>query len=324
MPGPSGHKGKLMSFVSKTCGLVALTLSVYLVAGSAPARAQSPDLKSPKNVRGFYTSLYGNQFGNGTGTFVFLVWKGDSTGADTARGGGYRVRRTIDGVTAQPLEVIAQWTTKFSQAPLCWQAITPCPGYFYNFTGGGFFFKGFQQNRRADGTYVVDFPPGAPQDTCGDCWVLADGQALAGFKHHYGVTVIDTTVVVNSDFYETPLDPAQLVNIAPGSPPRSNLEEVAVVPNPYRVRAEWEPGDGSRLLKFIRVPDRATVRIFTSSGELIRTLKADASQSPGGLTGDVSWDLRNEQHRGVVSGIYLYQVETADGRTRKGHFVIIK
>jgi hypothetical protein len=114
------------------------------------------------------------------------------------------------------------------------------------------------------------------------------------------------------------------VTILPGSSPRDNLEEIAVVPNPYRVRAEWEPGDGSRLLRFIKVPDKAAVRIFTSSGELIRELKANSLASPGGVTGDVPWDLRNDSGRLVVSGIYLYQVEMVDGRTRKGKFVIIK
>lgn len=322
MPGPSGHKGKLMSFVTKTYASVAalcLTLSI-----AAPfASAQSPGLKSPKDVKGFYTTLYGNALGNGTGNFTFIVWKGDSSEIDPSWG-GYRVRRTIYGVSAQPLEVVGQWTARTIQAPICWQAISPCPGTFFQFTGTGLFFHGFEQNKRADGTFVIDYPAGSPQDTCSDCWVFADGASLSGFRHQYAVTAIDTTVIVNSDFYETPIDSTQLVNILPGSPPRPNLETVAVVPNPYRVRADWEPGDGTRILRFIRVPDKATVRIFTSSGELLRTLKANQNQNPGGVTGDVTWDLKNERGRGVVSGIYLYQVETVDGRTIKGKFVIIK
>lgn len=323
MPGPSGHKGKLMSFVSKAYAVVVL-IAVVLWGAPHPAQAQSPDLKSPKDVAGFYTTLYGNQFGNGTGSFIFLMWKGDSTGADTARGGGYRVRRTIDGVSAQPLDIVGQWTTRFQQAPICFNLLSPCPGHFFNFTGGGLYFRGFQGNRRPDGTYSFDYPPGAPQDTCSDCWVFADGAALSGFRHHYGVTVIDTTVIVASDFYETPLDPAEIVDITPGSPVRSNLEEVAVVPNPYKIRAEWEPGDGTRQLRFIRVPRDATIRIFTSSGDLVSVLKASDYTSPGGETGDVPWNLRNDEGRGVVSGIYIYQIETSAGRTRKGHFVIIK
>jgi hypothetical protein len=323
MPGLPGHKGKLMSFVSKTYAIIS-SLAALSFLGAPPASAQSPDLKSPKGVAGFYSSVLQNAFSNGTGNFSFIIWKGDSSGADTARGGGYRVRRTIFGVSNRNLEQIGQFTTRFQQAPICWGTMSPCVGYFYNFTGTGLYFRGFQQNKRADGTFVVDYPPGAPQDTCSDCWVFADGASLSGFRHEYAVTTIDTTVVINSDFYETPIDSTQLVYLTPGSPPKENLEDVVVVPNPFRVRAEWDPADGSHQVKFIRVPDRSTVRIFTSAGELLKTLTANQYQSPGGLTGDVTWDLKNDSGNLVVSGIYLFQVETVDGRTIKGKFVIIK
>jgi len=227
-------------------------------------------------------------------------------------------------VSARPFESIGQWKARSIQASICWQAISPCPGTIFQFTGTGLFFHGFRQNRRPDGTYVIDYPPGAPQDTCSSCWVFADGGSLSGFRHEYAVTAIDTTVILNSDFYETAIDSTEIVTLLPGSPPRDNLEEIAVVPNPYKERAEWEPGDGSRLLRFIRVPDQATVRIFTSAGELLRTLKANKLASPGGEIGDVPWDLRNDSGRPIVSGIYLYQIETTNGRTRKGKFVIIK
>ena len=327
MPGPSGHKGKLMSFVSKTyAAAAAFVLAILMAAGTATAQVSV--LKPPKTVRGFYTTLYGNALGNGTGNFTFIVWKDDSSGVaiDTTKAAGFRVRRSIYGVSKQPFEVVGQWTVRFSQAPLCWGALSPCPGFFFLFSGDGLYFKGFAQNKRADGTFVIDYPPGAPQDTCSNCWVFADGASLSGFRHQYAVTTIDTLAanIVNSDYFETPIDSSEIVTITPGSPPASNLENVAVVPNPYRVRADWEPGDGTRLLRFIRVPDKATVRIFTSSGELLRTLKADKNQSPGGVTGDVPWDLKNDRGRSVVSGIYLYQIETFDGRNVKGKFVIIK
>jgi hypothetical protein len=318
-----------MSFVSKTYRFLP-TLAAFsslLAFAPTPVAAQSPTLRSPTDVRGFYTTLYGNPFGNATGNFTFIVWKGDSSEADPLWG-GYRVRRTIDGVSVQPFEVIGEWKARFIQGPICLAITSPCPGFPFQFTGTGLFFHGFQQNRQPDGSYIWDYPPGAPQDTCSNCWVYADGASLSGFRHQYAVTAIDTTVVITdptaTDFYETAIDSSEIVTLLPGSPPQTNLEQVAVVPNPYKVRAEWEPADGSRLVKFIRVPHNATVRIFTSAGELLRTLKSNQFASAGGLTGDVPWDLRNESGRGVVSGIYLYQIETEEGRTRKGKFVIIK
>jgi hypothetical protein len=298
----------------------------FIGLAAPPAVAQLSGLRSPITVRGFYATIPSNPFGNSTGNFTFIVWDGDSTETDPNfyRVGGYRVRRTIVGISPQPFELIGQWKARDTQGPLCWQAIAPCFPLTYRFTGTGIFFHGFAQNRRSDGTYVVDYPPGAPQDTCSHCWVLADGASLSGFQHEYAVTAIDTSVVLVSEFFETPIDSSEIVRILPGSSARSNLEAVAVVPNPYKIRAEWDPAPGERLLRFTHVPDKSTVRIFTSSGELLRTLTSNAFASPGGLTGDVPWDLRNDRGRDVVSGIYIYQVETADGRTRKGHFVIIK
>lgn len=325
MPGPSGHKGTLMPFVSRRWTLLT---GLFLVLGTAaqPALGQSPNLRSPTDVKGFYTNLPVPGFGNATGNITFIVWNGDSTQADTTWG-GYRVRRTIFGISPRSMEAVGQWKARDRQEPLCWNTYNACNPAAFNFTGTGVFFRGFRGNRTVSGTdttYAVDYPPGAPQDTCSNCWVYADGASLAGFRHEYAVTAIDTTVIVNSDFYETPIDPTEIVSILPGTSPPDNLERIAVVPNPYKVRAEWDESLYQRQVHFIRVPDQATIRIFTSNGELVRELKADQNSSAGGRNGDVAWDLRNGHGRGVVSGIYLYQVETTDGRTRKGKFVIIK
>ncbi len=311
-----------MSLASRVCK-VFTGLVILLSTANSPLWAQSPGLRSPTDVRGFYTTVPSNPFGNATGNFTFIVWKGDSTEADSTWG-GYRVRRTVFGISSQPFEVLGQWKARDIQGPLCWQEVQPCFPATFRFTGSGIFFHGFRQNQLPDGSYIIDYPPGAPQDTCSNCWVFADGASLAGFRHQYAVTAIDTLVQVNSGFYETPIDSSEIVSILPGSAPPDDLERIAVVPNPYRVRAEWDPTPGQHEIHFIRVPHESTIRIFTASGELMRTLKSNQYSSPGGLTGDVAWDLRNERGRGAVSGIYLYQVETADGRTRKGKFVIIK
>ena len=78
-------------------------------------------------------------------------------------------------------------------------------------------------------------------------------------------------------------------------------------------------------MHFIHLPAGSTVRIYTSSGELLRTLVQDPNVSPGGQTGELAWDMKNEGGNPVVSGIYIYTVHPPDGRTpKKGHFVIIK
>jgi hypothetical protein len=100
---------------------------------------------------------------------------------------------------------------------------------------------------------------------------------------------------------------------------------VAVVPNPYKGSAQWDPSPTERRMHFIHLPAGSTVRIYTSSGELLRTLVQDPNVSPGGQTGELAWDMKNEGGNPVVSGIYIYTVHPPDGRTpKKGHFVIIK
>ena len=148
---------------------------------------------------------------------------------------------------------------------------------------------------------------------------------LAGFRHVYAVTSIDTLTSINSDFAESPIDSSELVYLTPATPPAPNMEHVAVVPNPYKSSAEWDLGPNQRQVHFINVPAGSTVRIYTSSGELLRVLEQDPNSSPGGPTGELPGDLKNDDGRTVVSGIDLYTVHPPDGRTpKKGHFVIIK
>ena len=72
------------------------------------------------------------------------------------------------------------------------------------------------------------------------------------------------------------------------------------------------------------LPARSIVRIYTSNGELVRELVQDPNANRGGETGELAWDLKNGQGRNVVSGIYIYQVESPQGHNIKGHFVIIR
>jgi hypothetical protein len=238
---------------------------------------------------------------------------------------GYRVRRSVDGVDLTRLNLIGQWKMRDRVGPLCVAQQNPCDLQNFVFTGTGVFFKGFRNNRLANGSYILDYPPGNPADQDSTARVFVDLAPLAGFRHEYAVTSIDTLTSVNADFAESPLDSSELVYLTPATGPADNLEHVAVVPNPYKGRAEWDLGPGQREIHFINVPSGSTIRIYTANGELLRVLTQNPNSSPGGTTGEVAWDLKNDDGRTVVSGIYLYTVHPTDGRTpKKGHFVIIK
>jgi len=335
-----------MSFKYYTAKHLAVSTVLCLLTIPAGVSAQAPFPVSPTGLQGHYVqanSQNRNNVNNATATFVFLVWNGASAESDTVCTTviktappettlvcstvwqGYRVRRTIEGITPGRLEVVGQWKSRDTVGPICLTAQAPCDLQDFVFTGAGIFFKGFRNNRRADGSYVLPYPPGNPADQDTTARVFVDPGALVGFVTEYAVTSIDTVRQVNADFYESPIDSSEIIRLIPSTPPADNMERVGVVPNPYKESAQWDPAPNQRRIHFIHLPPRSTVRIYTSAGELLRTLTQDPNANPGGTSGDLEWDLKNERGSTVVSGIYIYTVHPPDGRTpRKGHFVIIK
>ena len=117
--------------------------------------------------------------------------------------------------------------------------------------------------------------------------------------------------------------------------PDSLLAMIKVVPNPYVATNRFESlnpynsGRGPRVIKFTHVPPDATIRIFTVSGKLIRTLERREGRNDNItvadlLNGTVDWDLESDDNLTVSYGIYLFQVEAPGLGERTGTFAIIK
>jgi hypothetical protein len=105
--------------------------------------------------------------------------------------------------------------------------------------------------------------------------------------------------------------------------------KVQVVPNPYRVDEDYTTGikwegdiiqwkEEKRLIKFINLPAKCTLRIFSLAGELVHTIEHNDP-----MKGEEGWNLISGSNRTVASGIYLFSVESDFG-TQIGKFVIIK
>lgn len=84
------------------------------------------------------------------------------------------------------------------------------------------------------------------------------------------------------------------------------LAQIGAVPNPYRGVSAYERSNLERRVRFVNLPDEATIRIFTLSGTLIRTIQANNTRS-------IDWDLTTEENLPVASGMYLVHVETNIG-----------
>lgn len=79
----------------------------------------------------------------------------------------------------------------------------------------------------------------------------------------------------------------------------------------------FKPTLGHTKITFTNLTYSARIRIYTISGELVRTLDKNDS----GKTLD--WDVRNARASAVDSGVYLWLIESG-GRKKKGKLMIIR
>ena len=106
---------------------------------------------------------------------------------------------------------------------------------------------------------------------------------------------------------------------------QSEMDKIAVVPNPYAGAASWEPlsntvGRGERRIYFIHLPNQATIRIYSMSGKLVKTLEHNSTIS----NGQEAWDLVSKDGMDIAYGIYIYHVEAPGVGEKIGRFAIIK
>jgi hypothetical protein len=98
----------------------------------------------------------------------------------------------------------------------------------------------------------------------------------------------------------------------------ASLSNIKVVPDPYYAYATlWEVNEGESVLQFQNLPNRCTIRIYTLSGDLVKTLEHVND------TGTEEWNMQNADQRLIVSGIYLYHVESPYGDFI-GRFAVVK
>jgi len=106
---------------------------------------------------------------------------------------------------------------------------------------------------------------------------------------------------------------------------------VATLPNPATRDAlheyqQFDPtGDdptGVRVT-FANLPAaRNTIRIYTVAGDLVQELHHDGTLGAG----HASWNLMSRNQQEIVSGVYLYSVQSDDRRFENfvGRFVVVR
>jgi hypothetical protein len=99
---------------------------------------------------------------------------------------------------------------------------------------------------------------------------------------------------------------------------RSDLSRVHTVPDPYYVMSKYEATTFNKVLKFVNLPERAIIRIYSSSGILVALLEHQS----GTHGGSADWNLRNRNEQVVASGVYFYHIESGDAR-KVGRFTVV-
>jgi hypothetical protein len=181
-----------------------------------------------------------------------------------------------------------------------------------------------------------------------------DREVKNGFQYFYSVTAFDSTSGGETFGRRSAVE-------AEGVEPQASVRtgrNVWVVPNPYRGFGQiserpsaWDltpnatDPTGTHIDFMGLPPGDWTIRIFTISGDLVQIMRNDdpvnASirsdvegedgvsrpgfnrQQDNANDGQARWNLISRNGQDVVSGIYLFAVESSEG-TQRGKFVIIR
>ena len=126
-----------------------------------------------------------------------------------------------------------------------------------------------------------------------------------------------------------PEDIYEFTTISPFIDPnkaKKDLNKIKVVPNPYFAANSFEgqntftSGRGPREIQFRYLPNECTIRIFTISGELVKTINHSSSIDSG--TG--KWDLLTKDNLTAAYGIYVYHIYAPEIGEKIGKMAIVK
>jgi hypothetical protein len=151
--------------------------------------------------------------------------------------------------------------------------------------------------------------------------------SVTPFLDSLGNTVYDTLQTPPS---ESPIDDLSAHRVDLSFSVSTTLGQVLVVPNPYRTDADYTYENGgwegrtsvwtenNRLVKFIHLPAKCTIRVFTLAGDQVTTLYHDDP-----VVGELTWNLLSESNRALASGVYVFTVESDLGK-QIGKFALIR
>jgi hypothetical protein len=149
-------------------------------------------------------------------------------------------------------------------------------------------------------------------DSQNNKWVYEDQTISLGAGYFYAVTSTD------SAGQESWLTNRNVTAITATRSPSENALNVRVFPNPFKEVSGFPTSGTENFIVFSNLPAVCKIRIYTTSGELVRTLEHDNLNS-----GEEVWNQLTDSRQRTSPGIYFYTVESAVGNAQ-GTLIIIK
>jgi len=179
----------------------------------------------------------------------------------------------------------------------------------------------------------VNLPPirHAYTDTGGTFLGRTIERPVNGLKYYYTVVAYDpdkpaynlpSIESAKSNYKKAASGAPEPVTPVAGTAPvlsngKADLSLVKVVPNPYRGSALFESKFEHKVY-FINLPVQAKISIYTMAGDLVKEIfHNDASH------GAEIWDLISRNNQAIVSGLYIYVVESG-GDKKIGKMLVIR
>lgn len=143
-------------------------------------------------------------------------------------------------------------------------------------------------------------------------WVVEDRTISLGAGYYYAVTSVDKNGN-ESGMTNRNTNPVYAIR-----KPSDQVSNVKVFPNPFKKVSGFPVSGAENSIVWTNLPAKCTVRIYTSNGELIKTMEHNNQNS-----GEETWDQLTDARQRTSPGIYFWTVESPVGST-KGTLVIIK
>jgi hypothetical protein len=152
--------------------------------------------------------------------------------------------------------------------------------------------------------------------------IYVDRTVLNGVNYRYYLAAYDSGNGIigplENSASSKPEEFNNTVSVRPELPiEKQTISNVKVVPNPYIVSTIWETSWEEHKIQFTGLSEQATIKIFNSNAELVKTLHKDSNSSIQ------EWDLKNEYNQQVAPGVYFYYIDSPIGSTSGKFFIIL-